>query len=327
MIHSLAAQRWVTMPIHGSSLPKKGRNVLKTPQVDYSEPTDSPFSTSSGGHFSAKNNLRLKNGARIARYQVLKGHGSEEKAMEILREVGWEVRGVMRGRDWFCPLLVEFNGAPGARSGHRQLLGMNQNAGQKIYLRLRELSSTDVTKPIDSFLPVEEIISTMLHELAHNVRGPHDEIFQRTLDELHEEYFESKRQRARNGGRLDGEAFDTPGTRLGGWGGSGMGDDPLIRHVGRKAAEQAEKRRAAQILMSGGHGGVRLGGTHSGAHSPSGEAVAAASRRLKTKQQCPSTAAEQEGAVRWHEEEELRHGIKVSNIAPRALLSTCIHGS
>jgi hypothetical protein len=315
------------MPVRGSSLPRKGRYVPKAPEIDYSEPTESSSATSSGGRFSAKTDLRLKNGARIARYQVLQGHGSEERAMEILREVGREVRGVMRGRGWFCPLLVEFNGAPGARSGHRQLLGMNMNAGQKIFLRLRQLSSTDVTKPIDSFLPLEDVISTMLHELTHNVRGPHDEIFQRTLDELHEEYFESKRQRARNGGRLEGEAFDTPGTRLGGWAGSGMGDDPLIRHVGKKAAEQAEKRRAAQILMSGGHGGVRLGGTASSVHSPSEEAVAAASRRLKTEQQCPSTAAEQEGAVRWHEEEELRHGIKVGSSARMSSLSSSVKGS
>jgi hypothetical protein len=34
------------------------------------------------------------------------------------------------------------------------------------------------------FIPYEEVLDTMLHELAHNARGPHDAQFYKLWDEL-----------------------------------------------------------------------------------------------------------------------------------------------
>ena len=37
-----------------------------------------------------------------------------------------------------------------------------------------------------TFLPYESLLGTMLHELVHNVRGPHDAVFYKLLDEITE---------------------------------------------------------------------------------------------------------------------------------------------
>lgn len=39
----------------------------------------------------------------------------------------------------------------------------------------------------NAFYPYEDILGTMLHEIAHNVRGPHDAKFYSILDELTKE--------------------------------------------------------------------------------------------------------------------------------------------
>jgi hypothetical protein len=60
--------------------------------------------------------------------------------------------------------------------------GLNVNGGQgkcsEIRVRLRPHHSPD------SFYPYEDILGTMLHEIVHNVRGPHDSEFYKTLDEV-----------------------------------------------------------------------------------------------------------------------------------------------
>ncbi|KXZ43445.1 hypothetical protein GPECTOR_90g532 [Gonium pectorale] len=62
------------------------------------------------------------------------------------------------------------------------LLGLNIGGGggntREIRVRLRPARNPD------SFLPYESLLETMLHELVHNVRGPHDCAFYKLLDEL-----------------------------------------------------------------------------------------------------------------------------------------------
>lgn len=45
-------------------------------------------------------------------------------------------------------------------------MGYNENYGARIYIRLR-------TDDLKRFRPYRELINTLLHELAHNVFGPH----------------------------------------------------------------------------------------------------------------------------------------------------------
>jgi len=47
-----------------------------------------------------------------------------------------------------------------------------------VRIRLRRASSKA------SFYSYEHVLGTMLHELVHNVRGPHDAIFYKVLDEI-----------------------------------------------------------------------------------------------------------------------------------------------
>ena len=62
--------------------------------------------------------------------------------------------------------------------------GLNINGGggktSQIKIRLRPHGSDNV------FLPYESLLGTMLHELVHNVRGPHDAFFYKLLDEITE---------------------------------------------------------------------------------------------------------------------------------------------
>jgi len=62
-----------------------------------------------------------------------------------------------------------------------QLLGLNVNGGQEICVRLRPASDKN------SFIPFHQLLHTMLHELTHIVRGPHDSQFYSLLDQLTEE--------------------------------------------------------------------------------------------------------------------------------------------
>lgn len=61
------------------------------------------------------------------------------------------------------------------------LLGLNENRGQRIYIRLRYQNDRN------QFLPFESVVDTMLHELCHNVHGPHDQKFHALWNQLREE--------------------------------------------------------------------------------------------------------------------------------------------
>lgn len=58
------------------------------------------------------------------------------------------------------------------------LLGLNVNRGQKILIRLRMSLNPRL------FYPMSSLIETLLHELTHNVHGPHDQRFYDYLENL-----------------------------------------------------------------------------------------------------------------------------------------------
>lgn len=94
----------------------------------------------------------------------------------------------------------------------------------------------------NQFLPMEQVVDTMLHELAHNVHGPHDEKFHALWDQLRKEH-ESLTAKG-----YTGEGFMSDGRRLGG--------ARVPKHEAvRMARVAAEKRRT---LYSGS--GQKLGG-------------------------------------------------------------------
>merc|ERR1711972_119079 len=66
------------------------------------------------------------------------------------------------------------------------LLGYNQNYGEMIVLRLR-------TDSLKGFRPYHDLINTLLHELTHNVWGPHDDKFWKLFGELKAQYMKFHR--------------------------------------------------------------------------------------------------------------------------------------
>lgn len=144
----------------------------------------------------------------------------------------------MKKHGWVLPILAEFFPT------QTNLLGINCNRGAKICIRLRPAHDPN------SFLPLEEsLIGTMLHELTHNLRGPHDQIFYKHLDELTEEY-----EKLRASG-YDGEGFLGKGSRVG----LGVGHDKgvSLEEARRRALKKLEEReRVARLLGKGG----KLGG-------------------------------------------------------------------
>ena len=116
--------------------------------------------------------------------------------------------------------------------------GLNVNRGQKICLRLRYPRDRGL------FLPFEDVVDTMLHELAHIIHGPHDAKFHALWDQLRDEH----QGLVLKG--YTGEGFLSKGHRLGG--------ARIPPHEARRLAkEAAEKRR---VRPTGTIGGRRLGG-------------------------------------------------------------------
>ncbi|CAJ2500690.1 Uu.00g035430.m01.CDS01 [Anthostomella pinea] len=166
----------------------------------------------------------------VLSYSHLADFPRANDALHSLKKIASLVKPLMRARGWKVKQLTEFY------PGQQNLLGLNVGAGQKICLRLRYPGDRD------QFLPIEQVTDTMLHELAHNVHGPHDAKFHALWNQLRDEH----EGLAMKG--YTGEGFLSEGRRLGG---KGLPIDEA-RRVARAAAE---KRRT---LNAGS--GQRLGG-------------------------------------------------------------------
>lgn len=89
------------------------------------------------------------------------------------------------------------------------LLGYNQNHGDMIVLKLR----TDNTK---GFRPYHDLINTLVHEITHNVWGPHDHNFWKLFGELKAQYMRFHRFWSHGGHTAEGGAG---GQQFGGFAG------------------------------------------------------------------------------------------------------------
>jgi len=76
------------------------------------------------------------------------------------------------------------------------LLGYNQNAGEMIVLRLR-------TDSLKGFRPYHDLINTLIHEMTHNVWGPHDHNFWALYGELKAQYMRFHRFWSHSGRAAD----------------------------------------------------------------------------------------------------------------------------
>ncbi|KKY16100.1 putative zinc [Phaeomoniella chlamydospora] len=154
----------------------------------------------------------------------------QAEALQILRKIASLVKPIMRQRNWYVGTLCEFY------PPETNLLGLNINRGQKICLRLRYPGDQN------QFLPVEQVTDTMLHELCHNVHGPHNEQFHALWNQLRDEHESLIRK------GYTGEGFLSEGKRLGG--------SRIPMHEARRRAREAAERR--KVLTAGS--GQKLGG-------------------------------------------------------------------
>ncbi|KAL9007542.1 MAG: hypothetical protein Q9173_007214 [Seirophora scorigena] len=168
----------------------------------------------------------------VSEYQHEKSRPREAEALQTLRKVASLVKPIMRQRGWRVGILTEFF------PPEQNLLGLNWNRGQKICLRLRY--------PGDErqFLPLEQVVDTMLHELCHNVHGPHNEAFHSLWNQLRDEHEALLRK------GYTGEGFLSEGRKLG-----GSAERIPVHEAQRRARAAAEKRRT---LTAGS--GQKLGG-------------------------------------------------------------------
>merc|ERR1719392_77343 len=81
----------------------------------------------------------------------------------------------------------------------KDMLGYNQNAGEMIVLKLR-------TDNLKGFRPYHDLINTLIHELTHNVWGPHDQNFWKLFGELKAQYMRFHRFWSHGGRAADSNA-------------------------------------------------------------------------------------------------------------------------
>ncbi|KAF7561818.1 hypothetical protein G7046_g2302 [Stylonectria norvegica] len=165
-------------------------------------------------------------------YVHLAKYPRDQEALHTLKKIASIVKPIMRARKWKVGELAEFY------PSETNLLGLNVNRGQKICIRLRYPGDRN------QFLPFDAVLDTMLHELCHIVRGPHDSKFHALWEQLRDEHWSLLSK------GYTGERFLSTGNRLG-------GTKVDSREARRLAREAAEKRRSQP---TGTGPGQRLGG-------------------------------------------------------------------
>ncbi|KAJ2611425.1 hypothetical protein H4S08_003168 [Coemansia sp. RSA 1365] len=172
----------------------------------------------------------------------------------------------MQRHGWRVKVLREFY----PRTAN--LLGLNVNRGQEIRLRLRSAHDDGL------FLEYTEVLGTMLHELVHIVRAPHDSVFYQHLDELRHE---TEELMARG---YTGDGFHSDGRRVG----QGVSHN-VPRHQLREKRLRAVEGRA---VVMGGRART-LGGVgwamKQAQHTPAQMAAMALERRLRDEKWCGET--------------------------------------
>ncbi|RPB10174.1 WLM-domain-containing protein [Morchella conica CCBAS932] len=223
----------------------------------------------------------------IGSYVHIREKPREQHALLMLRKIASLVKPIMVSRGFTVGCLAEFYPA------QHNLLGLNIDHGRKICIRLRQ--------PYDenAFLELEDCVYTMLHELTHNLHGPHDEVFHAYLKGLEDEYIA-----ARIAG-YNGEGFYSEGNRLG----AGRAPRPsTIADARRRALAAAEKRH----VQSNPGSTQRLGSSSASANPPERAGMreriaSAALRRIRAPRSC---GGESGGRDRGRMEEEAERAIR-----------------
>ena len=186
--------------------------------------------------------------SKILNFEVLLKFNNCNKARELLHIIANNVECILKKHNWIVENFCEF--CP----KDKKLLGLNIDRGETIRIRLRQCDNEH------EFIPVDQLIDTMLHELAHIQEANHSKKFYKLWDELREEWEQNavnshinptKYTNNGNGnsnGNSDGNS-------------NGIGEYKLnpnyhnpssMRDARMKAVAAAEKRAKLSELMSSG---------------------------------------------------------------------------
>lgn len=170
---------------------------------------------------------------------------------------------IMKSRSFKVGVLTEMSPDEAQRrmanrgTPDMDLLGYNQNAGDMIVLKLR----TDNKK---GFRPYHDLVNTLIHEMTHNVWGPHDQKFWKLYGELKAQYmrfhrFWSHGGKAANGNSSEhfegfARAVDNNGESGGEGFGQVLGGGDDYDGTPRSRAVIAAEARAARAAMGSGPG-------------------------------------------------------------------------
>ena len=194
---------------------------------------------------------------KVWEIQVLTKRPRANEARSLLERAVAMVDPILQRRGWKINLLREFF----PRSSN--LLGLNENAGQRVSVRCRPANAPN------SFFPFEHILGTLLNEITHITVGPHNKNFYKLLDELTEEcerdavasLFSTS---SSSSSSSSGLVFTGEGQRV--QPGRG-GKRKLPLNARRKAAAEAalRRQRLARLGLANGSGrGRKLGGESKG---------------------------------------------------------------
>ncbi|KAJ1953638.1 hypothetical protein EC988_002880 [Linderina pennispora] len=212
--------------------------------------------------------------ALVGSIHALKRQPQSSEALKLLQRIAAQVRPAMEKRGWRVKTLREFF------PGNPNLLGLNVNGGFEIRIRLRP--AHDPTQ----FLRYEDLVGTMLHELVHNVRGPHDAAFYRLLDELKAE---TEQLMAKG---YTGDGFYSSGMRVG-TGVSHNAPRSQLRDRTLKAIEARQRKQAlgGRPRTLGESQNAKAWRAEQARYTPAQMAARAAERRLRDERWCGEAMA------------------------------------
>lgn len=116
---------------------------------------------------------------RFGRIEILPNLPNQERAREILTSLANDpgILACMRSHQWSVGALAELY--PDGKVGQSAVcvMGLNENKGQRILLRIR-------TDDLKGFRKMTSIRKVLYHELAHNVHSEHDDDFFRLMRQI-----------------------------------------------------------------------------------------------------------------------------------------------
>ena len=168
--------------------------------------------------------------SKVLNFEVLLKFNNCNKARELLHTIARQVNFILNKRHWVVHNFCEF--CP----KDKKLLGLNIDRGETIRIRLRQCNNEH------EFIPLEELIDTMLHEIAHIEEANHSKKFYKLWDDLRDEWEQNAIKNNNDGNNVGNEN----GQRL-----NPTSHNPSsMRDARIKALAAAEKRAKLSELMS-----------------------------------------------------------------------------